>query len=877
MRRRCLALALPGVLALSAMPVAAGPALSASFLSSGLSEALNDLGPFLDGIAPATSISASHQFNSTVSFPDRLWSVSVSGAFNGAETGALVLSGKDISSGGDNGLRLAAITQSGASESHGPRAITLTVTTPRQLAGQQNEAEVVVMTVTLGAAQLDSALEVGTYAAASADANAGVPLLDVYLGTGRCHSATRSFVVDELSYVSGQLAKLTAHFRCGARFAGVVRYDDLALSATPTVAIAGQVWEDENADGMKSSVGDGLNRPDAVRSNVTVNLFSSGVRVAQTITDNIGRFEFGVPVGSYQIGIETPPGMHLTLRDVGGDENRDSDFDPVTGRSEVFDTAAGAPPFVTIGLSYPGGHPKLPLLSTTLQPLQAGDRISYRESRRGESLLATDTVQPGITVMDGSVAKRVGDSVGNLQFVSNDARGLRLHRAVMLLPDPINVPPIRRHAVIDFSPPLVLLPGNVTLGNFSSTGVASLRSLERDPNSTPTVQLRYAVSAEVSTGFSAGLDAGMLAQIDSAQGRLATVSISRRFRFTGLIDNSSVSRLTDSQETYAANVGLISSYTPNTPRDSSFTHVRRGLGTDLNGDRRADLLTLENTAPSAEGTQTLRSWHPRPGVTSSNELGQALVQTRLAGDFDADGVSELLSYDPESGLVALLVPGDDSAQLRPVGFAATGMQLLASGDFHHDGHRTLLWRDSAGRLTQWRLDGTPLPGAFQVTDAAHAPLRVPPAWTLTGVGDFDANGADDLLWRETAGSRTVAWLMDGAVRVAKLNLPAATAQRRMLAVDDFDGEGHSDLLWFNPSGRQLELWLLQDNGGVVRTLLGQSPSGAKLLASGDYDGNGNADLVWRTGEQLTLWQLRKGLLYRSGNAGNLAPTNLPLR
>ena len=119
--------------------------------------------------------------------------------------------------------------------------------------------------------------------------------------------------------------------------------------------------------------------------------------------------------------------------------------------------------------------------------------------------------------------------------------------------------------------------------------------------------------------------------------------------------------------------------------------------------------------------------------------------------------------------------------------------------------------------------------------------------------------------------------MDGAVRVAKLNLPAATAQRRMLTVNDFDGDGQSDLLWFDPNGRQLELWLLQDSGGVVRTLLGQSPSGAKLLASGDYDGNGNADLVWRTGEQLTLWRLRNGLLYRSGSAGNLAPANLPLR
>lgn len=118
--------------------------------------------------------------------------------------------------------------------------------------------------------------------------------------------------------------------------------------------------------------------------------------------------------------------------------------------------------------------------------------------------------------------------------------------------------------------------------------------------------------------------------------------------------------------------------------------------------------------------------------------------------------------------------------------------------------------------------------------------------------------------------------MDGAVRIAKSGLPRVDAKRRVMAVNDFDGDGHCDVLWYDPALRQLELWLMNGSSVAARNLLNRPPAGAKLLASGDYDGNGNADLLWRKGEQLTLWLLRKGALYKSGDAGDLAPSNTPL-
>jgi len=878
--RSCRALILLCALGVSPLSVRAAPALTASFLASGLSEALSDLGPFLDGPPPATSVSAGNVSTAGVSFSHRLWSVTLSGALDGAETGAVVLSGQDLH--GSSDLNLSPVTLTGATDSHGPRAITLEVTTPRFLAGQQAPTAFKIFALTLGAAQADTALEAGSYADASADANAGAPLLDVFLGAGNCHSASRSFVIDELVYVAAQLARLTAHFQCGTRFAGVLRYDDLALSGTQTVEVEGRVWADENGDGVQA--GDGLNRPDADRPDIKVDLFQDGVRVARRLTDSLGRFYFSVPAGSYQLGIETPRGMQVTLRDVGADEARDSDFDPVSARGEVFDTSGGAPAFVTIGLRPAHGQPKLPLPSTRLQPLLAGDRVSYLDRRRSEQTLTTDTVVPGVTAMNGSAARRVRDNAGNLQFVSNDARGLRLHRAVMLLADAVTVPPIRRHAVIDFSPPLVLLPASVKLGSFSATGSVTVRPLEATTGKARSVTLRYSISAQVTTDFVAGLAPGVLTSTNTTFGEMPTVSVGRTLRFSGSVDATPVSRQTTSYETFALDVGLINAYVPAVPRHAYATALRAGAGDDADGDRRADLYTLDiatrsppgNAAPAAATLQTLRIAHPRLAASSVIDAGRVPATTILRGYFDADGVAELLTYDTASGLVSLLHPGQDAALARPLAFAAPGMRLFASGDFHHDGRRSLIWKSSNAVLSQWRLNGTPLPDVFQVTSQPGAALRVPSGWTMVGVGDFNADGASDLLWRETAGQRNVVWLMDGAVRIALQNLPRAEAQKRVLAVADFDGNAYSDVLWYEPRGRVLEAWLVNETGGVSRTRVGQSPSGARLMSSADYDGDGNADLLWRSGNRLALWLLRGATPYKSGPAGTLSSGNILL-
>jgi hypothetical protein len=68
----------------------------------------------------------------------------------------------------------------------------------------------------------------------------------------------------------------------------------------------------------------------------------------------------------------------------------------------------------------------------------------------------------------------------------------------------------------------------------------------------------------------------------------------------------------------------------------------------------------------------------------------------------------------------------------------------------------VLWRSTiTGEVGAWLMDGCSVSGwCWMPTE--------PPAsgWQIQGVGDFDANGSPDVLWRSTITGEVGAWLME---------------------------------------------------------------------------------------------------------------------
>jgi protocatechuate 3,4-dioxygenase beta subunit len=96
------------------------------------------------------------------------------------------------------------------------------------------------------------------------------------------------------------------------------------------------VWEDLNANGIQDAGEPGI-------GGVTVRLFnSSGVQEAFTVTAANGSYSFNnlIP-GSYTVRFDTPNSYTPTPRDLGGDDTKDSDANPVNGLTPVVNLAGG--------------------------------------------------------------------------------------------------------------------------------------------------------------------------------------------------------------------------------------------------------------------------------------------------------------------------------------------------------------------------------------------------------------------------------------------------------------------------------------------------------------------------------------------------------
>ena len=83
--------------------------------------------------------------------------------------------------------------------------------------------------------------------------------------------------------------------------------------------------------------------------------------------------------------------------------------------------------------------------------------------------------------------------------------------------------------------------------------------------------------------------------------------------------------------------------------------------------------------------------------------------------------------------------------------------IAGVGDFDADGRADILWRDVSGAVAIW-LSGDAGRAVYPSHNNSGAP--VDPSWQIQGAVDFDSDGRTDILWRHTDG-RVAIWFMAG--------------------------------------------------------------------------------------------------------------------
>ena len=188
-----------------------------------------------------------------------------------------------------------------------------------------------------------------------------------------------------------------------------------------------------------------------------------------------------------------------------------------------------------------------------------------------------------------------------------------------------------------------------------------------------------------------------------------------------------------------------------------------------------------------------------------------------------------------------------------------GVQLAISthdpdNDFNGDGRSDILWRHDNGMMTDWL--GTPS-GGYQA-NAGNALSVVATDWHIVGTGDFNGDHRDDVMWRNDDG-RITSWLgtaTGGFTDNIANAYNGVSADWHVVGIGDFDGDRRDDILWRNDDGR-ISDWLGTASGGFA-------PNAANALfmvaldwqvaAVGDYNGDGRDDILFRNDDgRLTNW------------------------
>ena len=230
-------------------------------------------------------------------------------------------------------------------------------------------------------------------------------------------------------------------------------------------------------------------------------------------------------------------------------------------------------------------------------------------------------------------------------------------------------------------------------------------------------------------------------------------------------------------------------------------------------------------------------------------------------DFSGDGKADVLWRNTSGSLIEWLMNGSVIAQSSYV--TAGGVPVnpdpswsfLGAGDFNGDGMSDMLWRNTSGEIAEWQMNGTVIAGSGDL-NAGSGAIFLGGAWSVAGIGDFNGDGKSDIIWRNAAGE-VAQWQMNGSTIIGSGDLNvggvavAPAANWSVAGVGDFNADGNADLLWRDSSSGALVEWLMNGSGiiGSGSVTLGGTPVNPDpswhVVEIGDFNGDARADILWR--------------------------------
>jgi len=248
------------------------------------------------------------------------------------------------------------------------------------------------------------------------------------------------------------------------------------------------------------------------------------------------------------------------------------------------------------------------------------------------------------------------------------------------------------------------------------------------------------------------------------------------------------------------------------------------------------------------------------------KLSDDLVESQVLWHNPATGQLSAWSLNAQGAVTSVQTL---SVQCSAASGCSQSWKVAGTLDANRDGvGDVLLHNANTGELQTWLLNSAGMVTAIQTLPRGCGTSDgCSQIWKTVGMGDFNDDGIEDLLWHSDATGELQAWLRNGAGGISgtmTLSKRCAVSDGcwttwKIIGIADFNQDGIDDLFWQNLSTGAVQMSLLNGSGVVTGTRALAKKCGAldgcsttwKAAGMVDINGDGIVDVLWQnttTGE-----------------------------
>jgi hypothetical protein len=190
-----------------------------------------------------------------------------------------------------------------------------------------------------------------------------------------------------------------------------------------------------------------------------------------------------------------------------------------------------------------------------------------------------------------------------------------------------------------------------------------------------------------------------------------------------------------------------------------------------------------------------------------------------------------------------------------------------SGDFNGDGKQDILWRNTqTGEVDVWFMNGASV-GAESAVGVAGLD------WKMAGIAGFNGDSKSDIVWQNTVNGSFEIWIMNGSSYVG-YGFASQGNKWSIAGVADLDHTGFADILWRNVVTGELVAWKSSSGLNFSSFYIGTAGLDWNLVGAADLFGSGQSALIWRNQNsgEVVAWQLSGGAISAESSLG-VVPLN----